>query len=307
MSDTVTIPDLQWLQYVRPGGILLSRVEMEKQMLQVWPKAYWIRIKANKIYGLPKKPAFDMEEVVLRHWLLDEMVRRGQIAGDQLGVDVQNYSEESEVRQFTQRLTAMVRSGQALPPKEGIDMSTQQPPNTFMPPGAPTFMPPGVPTFAPPAPPMGMAPPGFAPPGVTQGFAPAQPQPLMPPGHVAGPPVGPPVGMQAGPPTGPPRRGRPPKAEMIGGEQIVQVGVPMPPQGMSVPLPNSAFAPAQVQQIDLGPLMQRIDQQSKEIAELRRVLTMVSMGLTCQLRAQYNKAGSADIEGLLRELNLQVP
>ena len=133
-NDT-TIPELQ---YTKPDGTLLSRIEMEQQIKEKWSKpVHWLRLMANKIYGLPKAPTFDMREAVLRHWVLDEMVRKGQVTGNLIGVNVQTYNYDAAQRQFLQSLVAMVQSGNALLPNEGegVDMNQfTKPPPTPMPP-----------------------------------------------------------------------------------------------------------------------------------------------------------------------------
>ena len=255
MGAPETLPDLQ---YQKPDGSPFTRLEMEQQMRDVWPKVYWLRIKANKIYGLPKQPSFDMKEAVLRHWVLDEMARRGQIVGDQVGVNVQSYNDDNEQRQFIQRLTAMIQAGQAFAPKEGegVDMSNlpQQPPvpangqmapQQFAPPAPPmgvpqNYAPPaGPPGFAPPAPPFappGMAPPppaqGFAPPA--QGFAPLPAQGFAPLPAQGFAPGGPPQGFQ---PAAPPQFAPPP------GMAPPQQGAPMMPPGYAPPSGPPGYAP----------------------------------------------------------------
>lgn len=265
----------QDLVFTMPNGQPFSRLDMERQLKSAWKKLYWMKQGANDLYGLPKVAAWDMVPVFLRHWLLDEMVRRGQITGDLAGVNQTNYNDENEKRQFTQRLMALIQSGQALQPEEGegIDMSNMQPPPG---PGAPN----GQNGFTPPPPPMGV-PQGFAPPpqqqfappqgfppqpqqfqppapqGVPPGYPPPQPQqqyvppqapqqmpvqaaPMMPPGYGQNQPA-PPMSLpqQAAPAPGPGRgRGRKPAAE------TQQSAAPVVNQGpVLVPSSPQPFAP----------------------------------------------------------------
>lgn len=203
MAITGTIPNLN---YQKPDGSLFNRLEMEEQMRQVWPKIHWIRIMANKFYGLPQPAAFGMEEAVLRHWTLDEMIRRGQVTGDVSGVDAQTYNDDASKRQFIQGLQYLIQSGQAITPREGegIDMTN----------------------FVPPPPPMGG--PGAPPPNGTPGPQPMpfQPPPMAPQGF--GPP------MPAGMPQTPPQPGPAP--------QMQPPPMPMQPPGM-MPQGAPAFAP----------------------------------------------------------------
>lgn len=210
------IPDIS---YARQDGSLLSRIEMEQQLRQIWTKPYWLRIKANKLLGLPKQPAFAMKETVLRHWVLDEMIRRGHVTGDLVQVNPQTHEDDNEQKQFTQRLIALIQVGQAMPPTdgEGVDMS-QQP----MPP------PPGQQNgqmtnqFQPPAPP---------PMGAPQGFAPLPPPPGMP--QQFGPPPQQPQFAPPGPPS----------------QQTQQFGAPPQQQQFAPPQPPPGFPQQQAPQM----------------------------------------------------------
>lgn len=197
MAGPDTIPDLH---LTRPDGTPLSRIEAEQKVRETWPKVHWRRIMANKHFGLSKQHSFGLKEVMLLHWYLDEAVRRGLVVGNQVGVDLQNYNDENEQRQFAQRLAAMIQGGESLQPKEGegIDMSNvPQPPI-----GTPQNGQAPQPGFVPPPPPMGMAPqPGYAPPQAPPqmppqpGFVPQQPQaaqPMMQPQQGFVPPGAPP-------------------------------------------------------------------------------------------------------------------
>lgn len=224
MGDSVSIPELQTSN---PDGTPKSRLQMDQWLRQDFPKIHWLRIIANKKFNLPKNFAFDMREIVLRHWLLDEMIRQGLVYGDILGINVQSLNDETELRQFTQRLSALIQNGQAIQPQtgEGVDMTFTPPPPPVVG-GAPAqpqqqaAYPPGPPAPPPMAPPGPPGPPGYAappmPPGPPQqqSFPQMQqpPQPMGPPGGYAqppGPPAPPPMGApQMGPPMGPP--GAPP-------------------------------------------------------------------------------------------------
>lgn len=273
MSDPGGIPELK---YAHPDGRLRTRLEMEQWLRQEVPKVHWLRIIASRVFGLTKQISWDMKEIVLKHWLLDEMVRRQAIVGDQLGVNANASNDEGEVRQFTQRLAALIQSGQAVQPQhaEGIDMSGYQPPPPPMiggpvPPNGQQQMayPPG-----PPQPPQPQGPPqGYAhPPGPPQQPQYQQP-PMAPPGppgpSMAPPGYGPPPGPPMGPPPGVPqvpqqtgggRRGRKPA------DQAAQpAGPPAPPQGFAPPpfpagpqapvaapqMPPPGFAPAPTVQL----------------------------------------------------------
>ena len=229
MAGPDTIPDLN---YQKPDGSLFTRLEMEEQMRKVWPKIHWIRIKANKIYGLPRQAAFDMKEAILRHWTLDEMIRRGQITGDSSGVDAQTYNDDATTRQFIQRLQYLVQAGQAITPQEGegVDMSQ----------------------FVPPPPPMGgsngapqqqQMP--FQPPMPQQGYAPPQmpQQPPMPPGppqQMMAPPMAPPQQMM---PQGPPQQQFAPPMPGAGMPQMPSTPVPPMPGAPPPQMPQQQAAP----------------------------------------------------------------
>lgn len=189
------IPDLQLR---KPDGTIYPRIEMEQQMRDLWKRVYWLRRKASIEYGLSNITSHDMKEAVLRHWVLDEMIRRGQITGNQIGVSATNYNEENEHRQFVQRLAALIQAGEAIMPKdgEGVDMSNlpQQPPPPVIQNGQngyaqqPQFTPPAPPMMTPPvAPPNMAAPPGYAPP---QPPSFASPQGVAPPPGMVPPPQG---------------------------------------------------------------------------------------------------------------------
>jgi hypothetical protein len=254
-------PDqIKTLSFVNDQNQMLSRLQMEEQMRKSWTKVQHMRIRAKQDFDLPMSIAYGMKEAPLRHWILDEMIRRNLITGDIVGVNAQSYDDPNEERQFIMRLTAMIQSGQALMPAtgEGVDMTANQPP----PPMPPQFAPNGQPQapFMPPPPQqMGAAPPGppapqqFAPPpgppmGPPQGYGapPAPPQQFAPPPPPAyGPPPGPPVPMAPqGFPPGPPQQMGPPPGPPAPQQQYAgPTGTPMgaPPQQFAPP--PQQFAP----------------------------------------------------------------
>ncbi len=236
--ETGAIPELD---YRHPDGRLLTRLEMDQEIRAKWPKIHWLRIRANTAYGLNKHACHGMTEIVLRHWTLDEMVRRGQIIGDQVGISLSNYEDETEKRQFTQRLAAMIHAGQAITPKEGegVDMSNmpQVPP--------PPVMTNGQTPFAPP--PMGPVPAGYQPPaGPPGGFQPPAPPFAagpVPPG-MAVPPAPPQQGFT---PAVPPQGFNPPQPQM----QQPQFQQPVPQQPQFQP-PQPQFQQPQMPPMQQG-------------------------------------------------------
>jgi hypothetical protein len=254
MSDSDGIPAFQCSH---PDGKPRTRIEMDQWIRKEVPKVHWLRIHASRTLGLPKQISWDMREIVLRHWILDEMLRRQLITGDSLGVNATVSNDEGELRQFTQRLAALIQTGHAIQPTngEGIDMNGYTPPPPPVMGGAPaqqTAYPPG-----PPAPPgVPMAPPGYqaGPPqyaGPPQGppqyqAGPPQPPQGPPPGvPMAPPPMGPPGAPPAGPPQaaapGPGRRAKRADAPA----QAAPPAAPVPPMGAppGPPAPQG-FAPA---------------------------------------------------------------
>ena len=351
MAGPDSIPDLQTV-IAKSDGSLYNRVEAEQRIREQIPKIYHRRMLAKKQLGLPMAPAFDMKDVVLLHWMLDELTRQGKIVGEVAGVNVSSYGDENEQRQFSQRLTALIQSGQALQPKdgEGVDMNAPgTPPGNN---GAPQQ------GFVPPAPPMGIGvPPGYQPPQPPQGFVPQGPPqgfvpqgppqgppqgyvppqgppqtftpqgpPMMPPGYAPqqgvpqGPPMSPPQAAPQQPAAPPPAR-RTRKAATEAPAQQAQAPAPQQqfaplPQQAQIPLPQQpAFqqmapaAPAQVSgpPVDLGPLLQMIQQQGQQIAALTAKLNLMDMGIAVMVSAAYAKAGSTDLATRLKELGLQLP
>lgn len=215
MSDSGGIPALQ---YKRLDGGPRTRLEMDEWLRKEVPKVHWLRLHASRTLGLPKQISWDMSEIVLRHWILDEMIRRQLIVGDLLGVNQNSYNDESELRQFAQRLSALLQTGQAIQPQhaEGIDMNGYTPPPPPMggvpqQPQQSTYQGPPSPP-GPPGPPMGGPSYPSAPPGPPQFQQQPPSPPAGPPGYApppAGVPMAPPP-MQAGPPPmGPPAAGPP--------------------------------------------------------------------------------------------------
>lgn len=337
MAEPGGIPDLS---YCHIDGTPRTRLEMEQWLRSEVPKVHWLRIIANRIFHLPKQISWDMREIVLKHWLLDEMVRQRFITGDVLGINSNASNDESELRQFTQKLVALIQSGQAVQPQhsEGIDMTSYTtpppPPVTSQPNGQSNMQPPGPP-MAPsmpqfhqaPSPPMG--PPGYsAPPGPPMSAPPMNGPPM-------GPPSSPPPGVAPAPTT--PRRGRPPKdpsANVSPPNTVVSstpVGFPMaaPPQVSmpSIPAVNhGGFAPlpaavpsaqtlsAASPTAELLKFEQKLDQllilnkkQSEEITSLQRKIEIASMVTTLLVRSIYQKPGTTDAATLLTELGSTVP
>lgn len=246
MSDSGSIPELQ---YTHPDGTRRTRFEMDQWLRQEVPKVHWLRIHASKTFALAKNISWDMREIVLRHWLLDEMVRRNLIIGECIGVNTTASNDETELRQFSQRLSAAIQNGSAVQPQhaEGIDMTT-----TFTPPPPPVGGIPTQPSYpaGPPAPPVPpgppgvpMGPPGYQPPAAPS-VAPYQP-PMGPPGYTppgvpnSPPPSAPPA---VAPPPGPGRKGR--KAAEATATSSAPPAAPVPPVGPPPGLPQPpGFAP----------------------------------------------------------------
>lgn len=229
MSDSNGIPGMQ---YAHPDGTRKSRLEMDQWLRKEIPKVHWLRIHACRTFGLSKQISFDMREICLRHWILDEMVRRNFIAGDLLGVNTNSSNDEGELRQFTQRLTAMIQAGLAVQPQhaEGVDMNgyTPPPPPVPMgPPAAPAAPGPSYPP-GPPGPPQQQ----YQPPG-----PPVQSYPPGPPAPPAGPPPGPPAPQYAPPaPMGPPSYAPPPASVPTAPPPMAAPPAPMgPPAAPAAP------------------------------------------------------------------------
>lgn len=247
MSDSGGIPELQCSQ---PDGRPRTRIEMDEWLRKEVPKVHWLRIHAKRTFNLPAQIAWDMREIVLRHWILDEMIRKQLITGDLLGVNPNTSNDEAELRQFTQRLAALIQTSQAVQPQhaEGVDMNGYTPPPPPVmggapqatypsgppaPPGVPTGVPggyPGAPQFQPPPGPPTATPPGYAPP-------PSGVPSMGPPQMQQSPaPIGPPGVPQAGPPA-PPVGGRRKRTDAP--QQLAPPAAPVPPMGVP-----QGFAPA---------------------------------------------------------------
>lgn len=357
-------PDaLPELPKTKEDGTPFSRIEYETALRDSVKKIQWLRILAHRELGLPQRQAWDMTEIMVRHWIIDEQIRRGVVLGDIIGVNAQTYQDEGEVRQFTQRLGAFIQTGHALMPKqgEGVDMSNFTPPPGGMP-MPPTNGQPQPTQYAIPPAPVGAptAPPGFTPPQ-PQSFVPPQPPAYVPPQPQAQQPqpVAPPQqqtyqppAMPPGPPGAPQGFGPPPQPGVpqppqappttavapaaggrrkrgAGAEAAPQPAAPVPPMQQSVPFPGqqqaqppapmpaqAAYAPPQAQQggadvaqlqAEVADLRNIVSQMSNLLLGLGKQSTMTSMGVAILLRAKYQSPGTADIEGILRELKQTIP
>lgn len=341
MGDPSTIPTLE---FTHPDGRPRTRLEMDKWIRENISKTHWIRILATRLYGLQKQYTFGMQDILLRHWLLDEMIRRGQVTGELSGLNHMLHEDEAEVRQFTQRLGHLIRTNQAIHPEaeEGIDM------NHFTPPPPPIIGNSQQTTQAPQAPAMPFAPQAPQPPQPPQMLipqAPPMPQaqtPSIPTVTAAPMPTTPRTRRKAtgeSPPAAP-VPGMPPSGFMpssfpqnVPSEQpntAVTVGTVIP-SGGHVPLPiggTSGFslmhsqdssAKESVQQpVDLAPLVDAIDKlsnrlvdmqraldaQSNKVIELQRTQELQSITITALSRAAFNKPGSSNMIDFLVELGL---
>lgn len=337
MADPGTIFEIPQFEYTKPDGEKRTRLEMDQWLREQYPRPHWLRIRANKDFRLPKPISWDMKEIVLRHWILDEMVRCGLITGDVLGINASNSNDESELRQFTQKLSVFIQSGQAVQPQnsEGVDMSqfTPPPPPTM---GAPTanaqnsnpssFTPPGPP--GPPGPPVPAGPAFVAPPPPT-GSVPPTNYPSTPPSPPSFPPqaVQPPV---SAPPTGTPpvtaapqeeRRGRRPKVQTqpnVPAPALVSPQTPTPSPSFTPPqftpptIGAVATSPAAVP--DLGELIKKLDELSavvkslsKDNAILNYKLDIACLALSIVGRTVTQRPGTADVESWLKELGITGP
>jgi hypothetical protein len=333
-----TAPDelrIESLMFQKPDGLPFNRIEMERQMREKWNKVHYLRIQAIHLYGLDKRFVYDMREAHLRHWVLDEMIRRGQIAGDQIGVNVHAHNDEAEQRTFLQKLVVFVQTGNAVLPKEGegVDMTVfQNPPPPPVSNGIPTFAPP-----APPPPPAGIAPPPLPPgygPQATM-VTPPLPAPSMsvafppPPGVTNMPPMPPPPPPQAEAAPAPTRRGR--KANAGAGSTAPVVAAPVPPMNppgvelvaptttgnvplpggfAPLPLPNTVVAAGQSSgeaAARLSGLENLVGTLATELANVNRQLGVMSVAITVLTRAVYQKAGGTDLVAFLTELGVQLP
>ena len=340
MAESTTIPELVC---IHPDGSKRSRLEMDLWIRENCPKVHWLRIISSRTYGLAKQYTFDMKEIVLRHWLLDELVRRGHIHGDMVGVNPQTHNDETEARQFTQRLMVLVQNGQACQPKseEGIDMTAfnAPPPPVLTPngtpsstapatPAGPSFGPaPGAPTMLPS---MSGPPQNFAPAPSPSGPAPSVPTPAASNraqrrGSQRGANSEPPVAV---PPASPvPPVEVPVTAPLMPPVPVVGVVAPMPVPTMNtpnIPLPNVSmpgavsvagndksidFLKEKVSNLGdaVDKLMGGTAVSIDGIKELNRKIDQLSMAMTILSRAIYQKQGTADLEEWLKELGFTLP
>jgi hypothetical protein len=185
------------LSLIKPDGSAMTRLEAEHTIRTSLGTVHHMRHLASRDFGLDKKLMFLIKPVSVIHWILDEMVRRKLIIGEEIGVKPELESDPNYFNTFQQKIAAFVQSNQAMMPKEGegVNMSDI---NNMMPPGAPPQN--GHPQtgFAPPPPP----PPMF------QSGAPTPNVPPPPPQTGFG--AAPPTQQSFGPPTGMPQQFGPP-------------------------------------------------------------------------------------------------
>lgn len=259
------------LQTSHDNGNLYHRLEMEQQLREKIETVHERRLLAIDPFGLEHKVAYDMKPVTVTHWILDEMIRRGLINGEEIGVGSTLGSDNhpESFKQFGQRLALFIENGWAVSPHkaEGIDMSKYPPappvgvppngqtaPAAYAPPAPPVGPPAGPPAaYAPPAPPA----PATAPPAAYAPPAPAAYAPAPTPGHVAPPAYAPP-----GPPAPPaaPAVHAPPAPPMA---PVAAAPAPYAPPAMAVPptAPPVAAAATPVSMSDPGPPPVRADPQ----------------------------------------------
>lgn len=317
MSDTIT--EIPPFDYLKEDGTKRSRIEMEKWLREKYPRIHWLRIRANKDLGLPKQISWDMKEIVLRHWMLDEMIRREYITGDVLGVNGTQSNDDSEIRQFIQRLAAMIHSGNAVQPQytEGVDMSNFTPPPppsmgnveqaqgsgpTFKPPPAPTgpayAAPPSVMT-SPPGPPAISMPPPEASSGPKRGRRPAQP---IAPAVTNAPDPEVPQVTNFVPPVGTQQFVPPPS---------VAIGHVSPANGVA---PEAASADvAEMKSLvasltkEVSGLTAAIKSLAKDNAILNYKLDVSAVALSVIGRTMTQRPGAADVEAWLGEMGIKIP
>lgn len=207
----------------RSDGSLLTRVEAEKELWDKCKTSHAMRRVAWSQFGLENRFAWMLKPTSIVHWVLDEMIRKRMIAGDQIGVQPELESDESYFNSYIQRLRVFVEDGRALKPKEGegIDMSdfqNQMPPQNGQPVPQQSFSPPPPPVGFPGQQPPQQAPQSFAPPPPPQQYG-APPQAM--PGYQA-PPQMPQFGA---PPSFPPQGAQPPVSQ----PQLPPQGAPPAP------------------------------------------------------------------------------
>lgn len=231
----------------KPDGSLFTRIEAEKELWDKCKTSHMMRRLANGQYGLDPRFAWMLKPTSITHWILDELIRKKLIAGEQIGIHPEQESDDAYFNTYIQKLRVFVEDGRALAPKEGegIDMSDfQQMPPNGQPPQAPGYSPP-------PPPPMGYGQPPaqpqqqFQPPPMPQqqGFAPPQGAPPPFGGQPQAPQFGAPPQQQM--PSFPPQ-GAPPPVSLP--QQMQPPGMPQqqfqPPQGMPQMAPPQGAPPA---------------------------------------------------------------
>ena len=197
------------------GTPITTRPEMEQRLNDVAPTVHQKRLQAIHL-GLDTRVALDMKPVTVRHWVLDELIRKKVIQGEILDISSDLGADHipEHFQQFLQKLGLFIEKGWALDPLPGeVPMSNQLVP------------PPPVPG-QPPAPPSdGQNAPAFTPPPMPPGVAPAAPQAPMIPQPLQAAPLPPPVAPTAPPvPASIPAPGQPPQP------QVPQQAVPVPAQ-----------------------------------------------------------------------------
>ena len=228
MAAEDSFPEI--IQLRKGDGSHYSRLEMEQQILDVWARPLHMQIQAVRFLGLNPIAVYGMLPGVCRHYILDELVRRGDVVGASADVDPVNHMNPEQHALFIQKLGALVWTGPALPPIQGDGIVANIP------------APPQVPAVAPPP---------FAQGGFTPPTPPAYPQQGFPsqgqqvPG-VPQPPMAPPVPQQAAgfPPPPVPQPGQPP---MPGQEEekVRKTRAKQPPKVATEGVMPPAVVPAQ--------------------------------------------------------------
>ena len=241
------------LELTHPDGRMKTRGEMESY-LRAHPDFRtahaWRRVASDSMYQWPIQKAYGIKQIFVLHWLLDEMIRRGQIHGDVLGVVAETPDSPQLLQEFSHKLAVAIQTGQATPPKdgEGIDMNNLPPPPPAPPTNGQTLYPPPPPAIAPP---LGATPPqGYGPPSMQGGQLPSPPQPNQPQ-QLNPQQLNPQQPPQAPPPqaaTTPVRRGR---GKAVDSQQSAPV--PPPPGVAPPPPPQTQQMGGQVSQMPLPP------------------------------------------------------
>src|SRR4051812_33963433 len=105
--------DLAQLALSKPDGSGLSRIEAEKELWDKCKIVHNMRLLAAYHFGLENRFALSMTPTSAVHWLLDEMIRKRMIAGEQIGVQPELESDNSYFNSYIQRLRVFVENGQA--------------------------------------------------------------------------------------------------------------------------------------------------------------------------------------------------